>query len=140
MSFDGVLTYFHTKHISMKYLIVILICSIVHITQGQSSEYSIAHDSNHDLIQGTWYFDYASDDFSQELIFNDKESFRMTSVRQGNDTLVQEGTYTVKGDMLRLNFTDGALQVNEITLLNDNELKFVYIETIYMYTRIKNDN
>lgn len=123
----------------MKYLIVIFICAIVHISHSQSLEQGTAHESNQHLIKGTWYFDYTSDDFSQELTFNNNGNFTMTSIIRDEDAIKQEGAYTVKDDMLTLNFTDGAVQVNEITLLNGKELKFVYIETIYKYTRVKKD-
>jgi hypothetical protein len=107
---------------------------------AQSNDRDELTKSNRKKIVVTWGFDYETDHFSQELIFRDDGSFSITSLKQNQDPIIQKGKYTISSNSLSMEFDADTRQVNTIEVLSDNELKYVYIETVYKYYRWESDD
>ena len=124
----------------MKHIILTMLCLSMCRLNAQSNDRDELTKSNRKKIVVTWGFDYETDHFSQELIFRDDGSFSITSLKQNQDPIIQKGKYTISSNSLSMEFDADTRQVNTIEVLSDNELKYVYIETVYKYYRWESDD
>lgn len=124
----------------MKHIILTMLCLSMCRLNAQSNDRDELTKSNRKKIVVTWVFDYETDHFSQELIFRDDGSFSITSLKQNQDPIIQKGKYTISSNSLSMEFDADTRQVNTIEVLSDNELKYVYIETVYKYYRWESDD
>lgn len=110
------------------FFLSLLFVGLQTITFGQSTDQA-------KLIQGMWYYDSPDPESRGTLNFSEDGDFVMAWYSKTEDAKVSKGKYEVEDGKVIFTFENGKKRTDVIEVLDDENLKLVYIETISKYTR-----